>query len=104
MFFATPHHGLDAASWRDFATQVLKMSGPFPGAQPTQKMLDKIRLNSQTLMEITKDFRPLQESLAFVNFTEGSKFGSLGRVVSVPTALHSVPCPWYRSFAKIGNC
>ncbi|KAK4186016.1 hypothetical protein QBC35DRAFT_555176 [Podospora australis] len=81
MFFATPHHGLDEASWPEFAAQVLQLSGPFPGILPTQKMLDQILINSTALLDITLDFRSIQDHLAFVNFTEGRRMRGMNRVL-----------------------
>lgn len=71
MFFAVPHHGLDIWAWRKFTTLVLKINTPVPGITPTRKMEEEAVTNSADLLAITTDFRPLQESLFFVNYTEG---------------------------------
>ncbi|RYP79534.1 hypothetical protein DL769_002921 [Monosporascus sp. CRB-8-3] len=81
MFFATPHHGMDEISWPEFASLVLRLSAPYPGIPPTKRMLEQIKLNSRTFLKITEDFGPLQESLAFVNFTEGRIIPGLKHVL-----------------------
>ncbi len=91
MFFSTPHQGLDKDSWPTFASDVLRLSSPFPFVKPTMKMLEDIEGNSSTLIEISSDFRPLQEYLAFVNFWEGTMTRGLNRVVSVLRAIYSPP-------------
>lgn len=73
MFFATPHHGMSNTSWQKFATAVLCMNAPSPGVPPTKKMLGDLALNTDILVNLTDDFRALQEELAFVNFIEGNK-------------------------------
>ncbi|KAK4450533.1 hypothetical protein QBC34DRAFT_461102, partial [Podospora aff. communis PSN243] len=71
MFFAVPHHGLDMTAWRKFNTLVLKINPLAPGMVPTKRMEEQAIENSAALLEITDEFRPLQESLYFANFTEG---------------------------------
>ncbi|KAK4161627.1 hypothetical protein QBC43DRAFT_357505 [Cladorrhinum sp. PSN259] len=71
MFFAVPHHGLDRADWRAFATLVLKANPPVLGMRPTAAMVEQAAANGEALLGITSDFRRLQEFLFFVNYSEG---------------------------------
>jgi hypothetical protein len=81
MFFAVPHHGLDMTAWRRFNTQVLKINPLRPGMVPTKRMEEEAITNSEALLAITDEFRPLQESLYFVNFTEGKLMKGLHYLV-----------------------
>ncbi|KAK3988899.1 hypothetical protein QBC44DRAFT_397126 [Cladorrhinum sp. PSN332] len=71
MFFAVPHHGLDRADWKSFVTLVLKANAPVRGIRPTSRMEEQAVANGEALLGITHDFRRLQESLFFVNYSEG---------------------------------
>lgn len=82
MFFATPHHGMDFRSWRDFASAVLRLQAPFPGVLPTEKMLKDISLNTDNMVQITEDFKPLHRELAFVNILERNIMKGQDHVVS----------------------
>jgi hypothetical protein len=88
MFFATPQYGMDSAAWPVFAERVLRRNAPRKEATPTQSMLDDIKVNSQTLYNISLDFKPLQESLAFVSFVEEVPMEGVGDVVSQPQTIH----------------
>jgi len=82
MFFATPHHGMSSSAWRDFATAVLCLNAPFPGVRPTENMLKELALHTDNLLNITDDFKMVQQELAFVNFFERNVMARTGRVVS----------------------
>lgn len=81
MFFATPHHGLDRNTWRDFARFVLQHDAPVKGAMPTRTMVRQLEKNCDNLRDITEDFKPLYDSLAFVTFVEEEPMPGLKHVV-----------------------
>lgn len=81
MFFSTPHFGLANKPnvWAKFAEHVLRHNPPIhaKGALPTQNMLDEIGLNSLELYNITEEFKPIQNELAFVTFVESEAMEGL---------------------------
>ncbi|KAK4667858.1 uncharacterized protein QC764_704040 [Podospora pseudoanserina] len=81
MFFATPHHGLDRNTWRDFARFVLQHDAPVKGAMPTRTMVQQLEENCDNLRDITEDFKPLYDSLAFVTFVEEEPMPGLKHVL-----------------------
>ena len=54
-------------------------------------MLNDLALNTDVLLGVTDDFRPLQQELAFVNFIEGNRMGGVRRVVGLPSYHRLLP-------------
>ncbi|KAK0706164.1 hypothetical protein B0T26DRAFT_788792 [Lasiosphaeria miniovina] len=70
MFFATPQWGMDEAAWDFFAECVLRRNAPEKDVDPTETMVNDIKLNSEMMYRISQDFKAVQKNLAFVSFVE----------------------------------
>ncbi|KAL8371676.1 hypothetical protein RB595_001465 [Gaeumannomyces hyphopodioides] len=85
VFFGTPHRGTDVANWGELLAKVKSASY---GTRPRTKFLKLLRSNSNDLMDLSEDFRPIAQNYALVSFIEQNIISKLGfnRVVS-PLAL-----------------
>ncbi|EJT74178.1 hypothetical protein GGTG_08023 [Gaeumannomyces tritici R3-111a-1] len=85
VFFGTPHRGTDAASWGELAA---KLKSASYGTRPRSPFFKLLRSNSNDLMNLSEDFRPIAQNYALVSFVEQNIISKLGfnRVV---VAKHS---------------
>ncbi|KAL8371675.1 hypothetical protein RB595_001465 [Gaeumannomyces hyphopodioides] len=85
VFFGTPHRGTDVANWGELLAKVKSASY---GTRPRTKFLKLLRSNSNDLMDLSEDFRPIAQNYALVSFIEQNIISKLGfnRVV---VAKHS---------------
>ncbi|KAK0708682.1 hypothetical protein B0H67DRAFT_457434, partial [Lasiosphaeris hirsuta] len=82
MFFSTPHYGMDKAQWRMFVRYVLQYDAPYQGAVPTEGMLVDVWDSADALVNISENFEPLQQYLAFETFVENKAMKGIGEPVN----------------------
>lgn len=88
VFFGTPHRGTDVASWGELVAGIKAASF---GTRPRTTFFRLLRTNSDDLMDLSEDFRPIAQSYALVSFVEENTMGKLGfnRVVRPHTRTHT---------------
>ena len=82
IFLGTPHRGTDAASWGNFAAQVLKAVQMGTATNPS--LLADLERNSETLGQISRQFVERGSTLVMKTFYETIKLNYMNRLVYIP--------------------
>ena len=82
IFMGTPHTGTNAASWGNFAAQVLKAVQM--GAATNPRLLADLEKNSKTLRQISRQFVERGSTLVMKTFYETIKLDYMNHLVYIP--------------------
>ncbi|KAI1397445.1 TPR-like protein [Hypoxylon fuscum] len=87
VFFATPHRGGNYAGIGDVVARVVR----FSLWNPSNKLLDDLKKNSDSATKRFEQSRHLYERCHVVNFFEGTPYGKLGIIVDKDSATLGLP-------------
>jgi hypothetical protein len=88
VFLGTPHRGSDLAFWGGFLARVAELAFQ----HPKKKFIEDLKNNSDTLMNVSEDFRSIVEKYAIISFYEENQYKVVGKEVSARS--HSYPFCW----------
>ncbi|RYP74219.1 hypothetical protein DL771_003152 [Monosporascus sp. 5C6A] len=77
VFFGTPHRGADDAKWAALIGGILSTTI----GRPPPQLLDTLYTNSEGLMKISEDFRPIAKNYAIASFYEEHVHRVLGHLI-----------------------
>ncbi|KAK3934026.1 hypothetical protein QBC46DRAFT_400786 [Diplogelasinospora grovesii] len=82
VFFGTPHRGSDDAKWATLITGIVSTTI----GRPPSEFLKTLRSNSEGLMKISEDFRPIAKNYAIASFYEEHVHRVLGHLIVEKTS------------------
>ncbi|KAH7069381.1 Alpha/Beta hydrolase protein [Paraphoma chrysanthemicola] len=88
LFFGTPHRGADLAFWGDIIAKIAKTVF----LNPKRELIKDLKTNSQPLVQVSEDFRPIADKYKIVSFfEEDGILGTSNLVVPRSSALLEIP-------------
>ncbi|KAK0708684.1 Alpha/Beta hydrolase protein [Lasiosphaeris hirsuta] len=82
VFFGTPHRGSDDAKWATLITGIISTTI----GRPPSEFLQTLQTNSEGLMKISEDFRPIAKNYAIASFYEEHVHRVLGHLIVEKTS------------------